>query len=113
MNLELQPLPSKELTERQYTQYEVPCEHHYEYVDKIQMALSKTFPYDHAFPDGPPPSKKTSVELDRIGEDDCVTKYSTQEISNISTIEPKPEVKEVETHDNSATYEKPYITVIG
>ena len=100
--------------ERQRTQYEEPCEHHYEYVDKRAIAPSKTLTYDYAFLDGPPPNnKKRSVELDRIGQENYVIKNNTEETSNIPVTKQKPEAKEVEAHCDYVIRDKSYVTVIA
>ena len=110
----LQPLTNDQSTERQCTLYEEPCEHHYEYVNECAMAPSTTFAYDYAFLDGPlPNSKKRSVELDRIGEEDYVIKNNSEVTSNIQVTEPNPEAKEVETHDDYVVRDKSYVTVIA
>ena len=110
----LQPLTRVQSTERQRTQYEEPCEHHYEYVDKRAMAPSKTLTYDYAFLDGPlPNSKKRSVEVDRIGEEDYVIKNNTEETSNIPGTKKKPEANEVQAHGDYVIRDKSYVTVIA
>ena len=48
----LQPSASDQPTQRVSQQYEVPCEHPYEYVDKKAFTSPQTFSYDYASIDG-------------------------------------------------------------
>ena len=109
----LQPLTRVQSTEKQRTQYEEPCEHHYEYVDKRAMAPSKTLTYDYAFLDGPLPNNKKRSEVNRIGEEDYVIKNNTEVTSNIPVTKPKSEANEVQAHGDYVIRDKSYVTVIA
>ena len=77
------------------------------------MAPSKTSTYDYASLDGPlNNNKKTSEELDGIGEHNYVIKNNAKETSRIPAIEPRPEAKEVETHNDYIIRDELYVRVI-
>ena len=76
-------------------QYEVPCEHEYEYVDKTAIALN----YDYASYDGPETNNETTREELNGIEEDYVIKNDFMEASNIPANE-KPEGKDEDTNDD-------------
>jgi hypothetical protein len=97
----LQPSNSSQSTQRisQHI-YEVPCEHHYEYVDKTAIAPPKNSTYDYASADRTLKyDREASVETHQTGGDDHVIKNDAEIMQ--------------ETHDDYAERDEFYVPVIG
>ena len=85
---EVQPSTSNQPAQRESQLYEVPCERHYEYVDKTAITLPQTFTYDYASADG------TLSQTDR---EPRVKPVITEEGDYVNK---KPDTENSDTHDD-------------
>ena len=95
----LQPSASDQpITQRVSQQYEVPCEHLYEYVDKAAFTLPQTFSYDYASIDG----------LLRNGQQNEIEKPNTEKEAtyNGSYVIERSDTGEEGTHDGGYVIER-------
>ena len=93
----LQPSASDQPT-RKSQQYEVPCEHPYEYVDKTGFTSPQTFTYDYASMDG----------LLRNGQQNETERPNTEKgpTYNGSYVTERPDTEEEEAHDGGYVIER-------
>ena len=96
---EVQPSTSNQSAQRESQLYEVPCEHHYEYVDKTAITLPQTITYDYAFIDA-------TLKNDRVkpviteDEEYVNEKPDTEDRDTHDYVNDKPDTEDSDTHDD-------------
>lgn len=97
---------NKQFPERESRQYEVPCQHHYEYIDKAALSLTET--YEYADIDGTHSNNQDGT----LGPDNKM-ETNAGETPYTSMDKLTSDFTHEDTHEDYVTPDPSYVPVIG